>query len=74
MGELTAFREFWRQVMQRGVVEYPEVIGIRLSRLQAQQLRQLARADDRPTSAWLRRLIAETLERHAPKNWEVPTS
>ncbi len=46
--------------MQRGTI-YPEVITVRLSRGQADQLRQVAQADDRPISALLRRLIAQSL-------------
>jgi hypothetical protein len=46
--------------MQRGTI-YPEVISIRLSRGQADQLRQAAQEDDRPISALLRRLITTTL-------------
>ncbi len=49
--------------MQRGAIEYPTVVGVRLSREQADQLRQLARADDRPVSAIIRRLVTETLSK-----------
>ena len=46
--------------MQRGTI-YPEVISIRLSQGQADQLRQVAQEDDRPLSALLRRLITNAL-------------
>jgi hypothetical protein len=48
--------------MQRGVIEYPVVVGVRLSHQQADQVRRLARENDRPTSVLLRRMIAESLE------------
>jgi hypothetical protein len=47
--------------MQKGVTEYPIVVGVRLSHQQADQLRQLARQDDRPTSVLLRRIITTAL-------------
>ncbi len=53
--------------MRHGAVEYPTVIGVRLSREQADQLRQLARADDRPVSAIIRRLVTETLSKQQTK-------
>ena len=55
------------EAMRHGAVEYPTVIGVRLSREQADQLRQLARTDDRPVSAIIRRLVAETLNKQQAK-------
>ena len=55
------------EAMRHGAVEYPTVIGVRLSREQADQLRQLARTDDRPVSAIIRRLVAETLNKQQTK-------
>ncbi len=53
--------------MRHGAVEYPTVVGVRLSREQADQLRQLARRDDRPVSAIIRRLVTETLNEQQSK-------
>ncbi len=53
--------------MRHGPVEYPTVVGVRLSREQADQLRQLARRDDRPVSAIIRRLVTETLNNQQSK-------
>ncbi len=53
--------------MRHGAIEYPTVVGVRLSREQADQLRQLARRDDRPVSAIIRRLVTETLNNQQSK-------
>jgi predicted transcriptional regulator len=53
--------------MRHGTIEYPTVVGVRLSREQADQLRQLARRDDRPVSAIIRRLVTETLNEQQSK-------
>ncbi len=56
-GMLSAKGDF----MQRGVVTYPATIAIRLKPDQAAQLHALAERDDRPPSAYARRLLAEAL-------------
>jgi predicted transcriptional regulator len=48
---------------QRGVNVYPVVFGVRLSADQADKVRSMAKADDRPTSVVLRRLISDALAR-----------
>ena len=53
--------------MHRGATQYSAVIGVRLSQEQADQLRQLARADDRPVSAIIRRLVTEILSKQETK-------
>jgi predicted transcriptional regulator len=53
--------------MRHRTIEYPTVVGVRLSREQADQLRQLARRDDRPVSAIIRRLVTETLNEQQSK-------
>ncbi len=57
--------------MRHGAIEYPRVVGVRLSREQADQLRQLARADNRPVSALIRRLVTETLSKQQTKEVAV---
>ncbi len=48
--------------MQRGVVIYPALVGVRLTREQAAKLNQLAAADDRPAGTLARRLLGEALD------------
>ena len=62
LGAEGRLREGYEDTMQHNTITYPAVFGVRLSREQAARLRQLAQADDRPVSAVLRRLVAETLE------------
>jgi len=47
---------------QRGEIEYQSVISVRLPKQEADRLRQLARADDRPIGAYTRRLIRSGLD------------
>lgn len=49
--------------MQRGVVTYPALVGVRLTREQAAKLNELAAADDRPAGTLARRLLGEALDR-----------
>ena len=58
---------------QRGVINYPTVIGIRLTQDQAAQLRQIAANDDRAPGAVARRIIAEALAKREAKHEEVRT-
>jgi hypothetical protein len=44
---------------------YPELIAIKVSREQAEEIRRAAEADDRPVSHFLRRVLAEVLPRRA---------
>ncbi len=50
--------------MQRGVIIYPVVVGVRLPADQAAKLRRLADADDRPASSLLRRIITAGLDQY----------
>jgi hypothetical protein len=40
---------------------YPELIAIKVTREQAEEIRRAAAADDRPVSHFLRRLLAQVL-------------
>lgn len=53
--------------MQRGILEYPAMVGVRLTAQQAAKLRELAAADDRPPSTLARRILADALAR-----WGTP--
>jgi hypothetical protein len=49
--------------MQKGIENYPAVVAVRLTRQQADQLRQRAQEDDRPASALIRRILTEALNK-----------
>ena len=55
--------------MQNTAIRYPVTFGVRLPASAAEQLRQLAAADDRPPTALARRLLIEALEQ---KKQQVP--
>jgi hypothetical protein len=42
---------------------YPELIAIKVTREQADDIRRAAEADDRPVSHFLRRVLAEVLQK-----------
>lgn len=52
------------ETMQRGVITYPVVVGVRLPADQAERIRRIAEADDRPASSLLRRIIAKGLDQY----------
>ena len=54
---------------------YPELIAIKVTREQADDIRRAAEADDRPVSHFLRRVLAEVLQkRSADEPKETPAS
>jgi uncharacterized protein (DUF1778 family) len=45
---------------------YPELIAIKVTREQAEDIRRAAEADDRPVSHFLRRVLAEVIQKREP--------